>query len=96
MKTKFFLFLFPLTLYPIINPLFAKSDEDAWYYYGFHVGSLVQTCKLAEKKLISTQVARDELEFRFTRANSDLDSGDYRAFTTFAYSDMKECAKFLP
>ena len=96
MKTKFYLLLFPLTLFPFINPLFAESDDDSWYYYGFHVGSLVQTCKLAEEKSISTKVARDELEFRFNRAKADLNSSDYKAFTNFAYKDMKECTKFLP
>tara|TARA_B100000131_G_C17722458_1_gene453416 strand:- start:94 stop:384 length:291 start_codon:yes stop_codon:yes gene_type:complete len=96
MKTKFYFLLFPLTLFSSINPLFAKSDDNAWYSYGFHVGSLVQTCKLAEEKSISTKVAREELEFRFYRAKTDLDSGDYRAFTNFAYEDMKECSKFLP
>ena len=90
--------LFPLTFFTSINPLFSNSEEDSWYYYGFHVGSLVQTCKLAEEKSISTKVARDELEFRFYRAKTDLESSDYRAFTNFAYkgTSMKECSRFLP
>ena len=96
MKTKFYLLLFPLTVFPFIYPLSAKSDNNSWYTYGFHIGSLVQTCKLAEEKSISTKVARDELEFRFYRAKTDLDSSDYMAFTNFAYKDMKECSQFLP
>ena len=96
MKTKFYLLLFPFTLFFYINPLNARSDNDSWYTYGFHVGSLVQICKLAEEKSISTKVAIDELEFRFYRAKTDLDSDAYRAFTNFAYEDLKECSKFLP
>ena len=96
MKTKFYLLLFPLTMFPSINPLFAKCDEDAWYRYGFQVGTLVQTCDLATENLISTQEARDELEFVFYSAKEDLDNDDYEAFTDFAYQDLKECAKFLP
>ena len=96
MKTKFYFLLFPLTVFPFILPLSAKSDNNSWYTYGFHIGSLVQTCKLAEEKSISTKVARDELEFRFTRAKADLDGHGYRAFTAFAYEDMTECFKFLP
>ena len=96
MKKKFYLLLFPLTLFSSINPLFAKCDEDAWYKYGFHVGILVQTCDLATGKLISTKEARDELEFVFNSAKEDLDRDDYEAFTNFAYEDLKKCTKFLP
>ena len=96
MKKKFYLLLFPLTVFSSINPLFAKCDEDAWYKYGFNVGILVQTCDLAEEKLISTKEARDELEFVFNSAKEDLEGDDYEAFTLFAYEDLKECTKFLP
>ena len=96
MKKKFYLLLLPLTLFSSIDPLFANSEEEALYFYGFHVGSLVQTCQLAKENLISAKVARDELEFRFTRAKADLDGHGYRAFTAFAYEDMTECFKFLP
>ena len=96
MKTKFYLLLFPLTFFSSINTLFAESENNSWYEYGFHVGSLLQICRLAEEKSISTKIARDELEFRFARAKEDLDRSDYRAFTSFAYEDMKECTKFLP
>ena len=95
MKKNLYLLLFPLTLFSSINPLFAKCDEDAWYKYGFSVGTLVQTCDLAEEKLISTKDARDELDFIFNMAKEDL-GDDYEAFIEFAYEDLKECTKFLP
>ena len=95
MKKNFYLLLFPLTLFSSINPLFAKCDEDGWYKYGFSVGTLLQTCDLAEAKLISTKDARDELEFIFSSAKAEL-GDDYDAFTEFAYEDLKGCTKFLP
>ena len=84
MKKTFYLLLFPMTLFSSINPLFAKCDEDNWYKYGFNVGSLVQTCDLATRKLISTKEARDELEFVFNLAKEDLVRDDYESFTEFA------------
>ena len=96
MKTKFYLLLFPLTLFSSMNPLFAKCDEDGWYNYGYNVGSLVQTCELATENLISTQDARQELRFIFKNAKKDLDRDSYQIFTEFAYEDMKACNRFLP
>ncbi len=86
----------PLALLSNINPLFAKSDEDTWFDYGYAVGIFSQTCLLANDKLIGTKDARNEMAIIFDFAKEELlDKDFYESFIAFASED-KECIKYIP
>ena len=86
----------PLALLSNINPMFAKSDEDYWFDYGYAVGIFSQTCLLANDKLIGTKDARKEMEIIFDFAKEELlDNDFYESFIAFASED-KECIKYIP
>ena len=87
-------FFFPFALISTINPLFANSDEDNWFNFGYSVGVFSQTCILANDKLISTKDARNEMEMLFD-FSKDLDKDFYESFIDFAY-EAKDCIKYLP
>ena len=95
MPQKFSACLFPLALLSAINPLFANSDEDNWFNYGYSVGIFSQTCLLANDKLISTKDARNEMEIIYDFAKDDLDKDFYESFIEFA-SQERDCIKFIP
>ena len=85
----------PLVLLSTINPLFADSDADNWFSYGYTVGVFSQTCLLANDNLISTKDARNEMEMIYSFAEQDLDRDFYESFIGFA-SEEKDCIKFIP
>ena len=86
----------PLALLSNINPLFAKSDEDAWFDYGYAAGIFSQTCLLANDKLLGTEDARNEMEIIFDFAKEELlDKDFYESFIDFA-SEEKDCIRYLP
>ena len=86
----------PLALLSNINPLFAKSDEDNWFDYGYAVGVFSQTCFLANDKLIRTKDARNEMEMLYDYAKEELlDKDFYESFIEFA-SEEKDCIKYIP
>ena len=95
MLKKLSVCFFPLTLLSTINPLFANSDEDNWFNFGYSVGIFSQTCLLANDKLISTKDARNEMEIIYDFAKDDLDKDFYESFINFA-SEEKDCIKYLP
>ena len=95
MLKKLSVCFFPLTLLSTINPLFANSDEDNWFNFGYSVGIFSQTCLLANDKLISTKDARNEMEIIYDFAKDDLDKDFYESFIDFA-SEEKDCIKYLP
>ena len=95
MLKKLSVCFFPLTLLSTINPLFANSDEDNWFNFGYSVGIFSQTCLLANDKLISTKDARKEMELIYDFAKDDLDKDFYESFIDFA-SEEKDCIKYLP
>ena len=95
MLKKLSVCFFPLALLSNINPLFANSNEDNWYNYGYALGIFTQTCYLANEKLISTKDARNEMEIIFDAAREELDRDFYEAFTGFA-SEEKDCIKYIP
>ncbi len=95
MIKKLSVYFFPLALLSTINPLFANSDEDNWFDYGYSVGIFSQTCSLANDKLISTRDARDEMEMIYDFAKKDLNKDFYESFIDFA-SEEKDCIKYLP
>ena len=95
MIKKLSVYFFPLALLSAINPLFANSEEDKWFDYGYTVGAFYQTCLLANDKLISTKDAREEMEMIYNFAKKDLDKDFYESFIEFA-SEEKDCIKYLP
>ena len=94
MIKKLSVYFFPLALLSTVNPLFANSNEDNWFDYGYSAGIFSQTCALANDKLISTRDARDEMEILFD-FSKDLDKDFYESFIDFAYEE-KDCIKYLP
>ena len=89
-------YFFPLALLSTINPLFANSDVENWFNYGYSVGIFSQTCFLANDKLISTKDARNEMELLYDFAKEELlDKDFYESFIDFA-SEEKDCIKYLP
>ena len=85
----------PLALLSNINPMFAKSDEDYWFDYGYAVGIFSQTCLLANDKLIGTKDARNEMEIIYDYAKDLLNNDFYESFISFA-SGSEDCVKYLP
>ena len=95
MMKKLSVFFFPFAFLSTINPLFANSNEDNWFNYGYSVGVFSQTCLLANDKLISTKDARNEMEMIYDFAKKDLNRDFYESFIDFA-SEEKDCIKYLP
>ena len=95
MIKKLSVYFFPLALLSTINPLFANSDEDNWFDYGYSVGIFNQTCVLANEKKISTRDAREEMEIIFDFAKNDLKNDFYESFIEEA-STGKDCIKYIP
>ena len=96
MIKKLSVYFFPLALLSTINPLFANSNEDNWFNYGYSVGVFSQTCLLANDNLIMTKDARKEMEIIFDFAKEELLNKDfYESFIAFASED-KECIKYIP
>ena len=95
MLKKLSVCFFPLALLSTINPLFANSDEDNWFDYGYTVGLFSQTCLLANDKLVSTKDARNEMEIIYDYAKELLNGDFYESFIDFA-SEEKDCIKYLP
>ena len=87
--------LFPLVIFSTINPLFANSEEDNWFDYGYSVGIFSQTCLLANDNIISTKDARKEMEIIYDYSKDLLDRDFYESFIAFA-SEEKDCIKYLP
>ena len=95
MIKKLSVYFFPIALLSTINPLFANSDEENWFDYGYSVGIFSQTCFLANEKLISTRDARDEMQMIYDFAKKDLKNDFYESFIDFT-STEKDCIKYLP
>lgn len=95
MFKKIYLLLFPFTIFSAMNPSLANSNEDNWFNYGFNGGLFSQTCLLAVDKIISTEEAKNEMEFVFENAKNTLNSDFYEYFREFAYEE-KDCKQFLP
>ena len=95
MIKKLSVYFFPLALLSTINPLFANSNEDNWFDYGYSVGKFIQTCFLANEKKISTRDAREEMEMIYDFAKNDLKNDFYESFIDFASEEM-DCIKYIP